>query len=306
MIKAYFSGVSSEIKEKYGTLEKAFPGNVYTKFFHAYISDMQGDVDGALREYSEVIRLAPEVTEAYVYRGKIFGDKGMYDRGIADVSKAIEIEGKETPAFFYTTRGDIYGLAKKYEASIADFKQSILLLPSKAENYVGFINMAFAAGNTTELESILSDAVNGAQADNPGVNLAYADFLLRTKRFKEADEIYTKVINRNGYIAEGEDYNRASIAAYRLKNYYNAALLLEKAISLSPRNVDFIVNRASIAIDEGKWEDVYTWAQKAVAMDANHARANMMMAVGIKRTGRGDALSAEYEAKAKRLEAENQ
>ena len=59
-------------------------------------------------------------------------------------------------------------------------------------------------------------------------------------------------------------------------------------------------------MEQKAWEDVYTYAKKAIAVNPKNAMANMMMAIGISRTNRGEALAAEYEAKAKALETAGQ
>ena len=64
-----------------------------------------------------------------------------------------------------------------------------------------------------------------------------------------------------------------------------------------------IHKRVSIAMDQQQWEAVHTWARAALAVDSEDPMANMMMAVGIMRTNRGEAAALEYEAKARRLDA---
>ncbi len=304
IVKAYMQSDVKAVETAYPAFEKQYPGNAYTKFFHAYISDQTGkDIEGALREYSEVIRMSPDLSDPYAYRAVIFSDKGLDERAIADITKAIELEGKSAPAYFFRLRGDYYNNVSNFTASITDFKKAIELSPVTTRYYRGLMNSAIKAATPAEAEAVLKEAVNGAQKDNAGIRIVYGEYLMRQKRMAEADQEFTQALAENSYQPTGEDFNSASIAALNVKDIPRAVLLAEKGFSLSPKNVDIINNRASIAVQQQNWDDVYKWAQKALSVNSNSALANMLMAVGVKRTGKGDALSEEYKAKAKKLEA---
>ena len=67
--------------------------------------------------------------------------------------------------------------------------------------------------------------------------------------------------------------------------------------------INYLLNRASVGMDEKNWGQVKAYAEKALQLNSNNPLANMMMAVGLKNTG--DAASAKvYEDKANRLEKE--
>ena len=127
---------------------------------------------------------------------------------------------------------------------------------------------------------------------------------MRQQKFADADAQYKLALSSAGFTPSAKDLNTAGIIAMKVRDYPRANTLLERGMALDPSDVGIVLNRASVAMEQKAWEDVYTYAQKAIAVDAASAMANMMMAIGVSRTGRGDALAAEYEAKAKKLEAE--
>lgn len=161
------------------------------------------------------------------------------------------------------------------------------------------MNTGLLTGRKDEIISILSNAVNGSEAQNGSVWEVWGDVNLRTKQFATADKAYGKAIALDATNANADCYNSAAIAALNTNQFVKAKQLAEKAISLAPKNHLFYCNRSEISIQDKTWEEVYTWAQKALQVNEKSARANLLMAIGVKRTNRGDALSAEYEKKVK-------
>lgn len=304
IIKAYDARDLDAVKLAFPQFQKAYPNDPFTKFFHAYINDRSGaDVEAALREYSEVIRLAPDLSDPYVYRSIIFSKKGIDEKAKADITKAIELEGNNAPAYFYGLRGDYNNYTKDYVAAISDFKKAISISPWIAKYYRGLMNVSLKAGTTDEALSVLAVTLSGEQSENAEIKFVYGELLMRLKRMPEADKVFIEALAIKNYQPSAEEYNSASIAALNVKDMQRATRLSEEACTRSPKNVDIINNRATIAVKQQLWDEAYTWAEKALAINSNSSLANMLMAIAVKRTGKGDALSAEYEAKAKRLEA---
>ena len=63
----------------------------------------KGDLDRAIADYSEAIRLDPKLAAAYNNRGNAYKDKGDSDHAIADFSEAIrlapELEASQRRSF---------------------------------------------------------------------------------------------------------------------------------------------------------------------------------------------------------------
>lgn len=76
----------------------------------------------ALRGYSEVIKSAPDLSDPFIFRAIIFNEKGMYQKAIDDMTKAIELEGDKMPNNF-TLRGNIYANAGNDSEAYQDFKK---------------------------------------------------------------------------------------------------------------------------------------------------------------------------------------
>jgi tetratricopeptide (TPR) repeat protein len=306
MVKAYAASFTThsteDLKAKLPAMEKAYPGHPYTIYFQSFLKQTAGDEPGALRGYSEAIRLMPEFSDPYAMRAGLLAGKGLYDRAIADMDKAISIEGAKAGAYWYGDRGNYKFDAGDAAGAMADFKKAITIEPAVVKFYRGAVNAAFKLNDPAGVETVFTEALRAN--DNPFIRIEYANLLLRQQKWMAADVEFQKALKSASYQADARSLNSAGIAAYKLKDYTRAKNLLTRASSLDPADVEIVINLASVAIDQVQWEEVYLLAQKALKIAPESSRANMIMAVGIKRTGRGEALAAEYEAKAYALDKE--
>ena len=163
----------------------------------AYYRLDTGNVGWALEDYNQAIEEEPDFTEAYVNRGVLYLEQGLYDRAIEDFDKVIKLNPDY--ALAYNNRGlayaqkdtydraiddcDTFGClyptnhifvsayAQKdaYDRAIQDFSQAITLKPDFAEAY-----------NNRGLAYALQGAYGRAIEDfsqaiklNPGDALAY-------------------------------------------------------------------------------------------------------------------------------------
>ncbi len=305
VLKYYRSGEAAKFMEALPALEKAHPASPWTLYFQSFVKQMSHeDPAGALKGYSDVIRLLPdEFGDAYLHRAELLADKGLEERAVADMTKAIALASPKVPAFYYELRADYQAGSGHDAEAIADFKKAIAIDGAAAKSYQGLVNLSQKAGTETETAALLVKALAGPQAANAPVRLAYAGLLTRTQQWPAADAEYDRALATAGFKPTAQDLSNAGVAARNVPNFSKAEALLERAIKLDPRNVDYVTNRASLAVDQQQWEAVHTWAQAALTVNDNDPMANMLMAVGIMRTNRGQAAAEAYETKAKRLEA---
>ena len=81
------------------------------------------------------IRLNPKLAEAYCSRGVAYGQKGSYDKAIADLTEAIRLDPKLVQAYY--SRGVTYWHKGNHDRAIADFNEAIRVDPKLAVAYYG-------------------------------------------------------------------------------------------------------------------------------------------------------------------------
>ncbi|MGO9135188.1 MAG: tetratricopeptide repeat protein [Methylovirgula sp.] len=79
----------------------------------------KGDLDRAIADFDQAIRLDPKDEVAYKNRGGAYKAKGDFDRAIADYSEAIRLDPKDVLA--YKNRGIAYLYSRALPKALADF-----------------------------------------------------------------------------------------------------------------------------------------------------------------------------------------
>ena len=88
----------------------------------------QGDVNRAIADYNESMRIDPTYPAAYNNRGNTWYHRGDFDRAIADYNQAIQLDPKDTKAYY--NRGMAWEKKRSLQAALADFKMHAQLAPS--------------------------------------------------------------------------------------------------------------------------------------------------------------------------------
>jgi tetratricopeptide (TPR) repeat protein len=120
----------------------------------------KNNIDGAIAEFSEAIRLDPKHTLAFYNRGKAYLLKKDYDRAIADYTEAIRLDPRYAQAF--TNRGNAYAGKKDYDLAIADYTEVIRLDPKRT---LAFSNRGTAYVDKKDYDRAIADYTEAIRLD---------------------------------------------------------------------------------------------------------------------------------------------
>jgi lipoprotein NlpI len=90
---------------------------------------LSGDVDRAIADYGQAIKLNPKLVTAFINRGAAYDRKGDYDRAIQDYEQAITLQPSAEAHF---NRGNAFLAKGQYDHAIDDFNQALKLKPGFA------------------------------------------------------------------------------------------------------------------------------------------------------------------------------
>jgi lipoprotein NlpI len=125
------------------------------------------DLDRAIADYDEAIRLEPKFARAHNNRGLSYRQKGDLDRAIADCDEAIRLDPRFAPA--YNNRGAAYQAKRDLDRAMADYNESIRLDPKYAPAYN---KRGFAWSLTGDFDRAIADLDEAIQLD-PRDSTAY-------------------------------------------------------------------------------------------------------------------------------------
>lgn len=111
-------------------LIERFPENpaIWSNRGNARVS--QNNLEAAIADYGESIRLAPEATDPYLNRGAALEGQGRFIEAIADYNRVLELDPQDAMAF--NNRGNAKAGMGDYKGAIADYHQAALLAPNFA------------------------------------------------------------------------------------------------------------------------------------------------------------------------------
>jgi len=166
-----------------------------------------GNLDQAISDYNTAIRLNPNFARTYYDRAIAYARKGDYNEAIRDSTEAIRHRDPTMQADFYYNRAAFYQAVGSPDKAMADYNEAIRLAPKDLRNFCGRAK---------------------AFEDMGQFDKASADYDLAT-RFSAT--------NAPGYLMRG-------YAHFAKGTYRAAASDFQKAARLSPRDYDALLNIA--------------------------------------------------------------
>ncbi len=149
----------------------------------------KGDLDGAIGEYREVIRLKPDFADAHNNLGAALNQKGDLDEAIAESRAAIRL--KPDYAIAHNNLGVALDAKGDLDGAIAEWREGLRLKP---DDYRTWNNVCWDRAIKGELEAALANC-------NESLHLKNDKNTLDSRGF-----VYLKMKNPDAAIA---DYNAA-------------------------------------------------------------------------------------------------
>ena len=140
----------SKVIQRGGAVSERIRAIAYTNRAVAYYH--KGDLDSALADYNEAIRLDPTYERAYDDRGNVYRRKGDFDRALADYNQAIHLDPKYAAA--YDNRGNSYFERGDLERALVDVNQAIRLNPTFA---LAYSNRAEVRARKGDFDGVIAD-----------------------------------------------------------------------------------------------------------------------------------------------------
>ena len=238
----------------------------------------QGNLQEAIKLYSEAIQIKPDFAQSYSNRGFAYLRLGNNQQAIADCTKAIELD----PTFVknaYINRGRAYSALGKKQEAIADYNKAIELNPKSAYAYLNRGRVYSDLGNHRQAIADYSKAIElEPKYANAYGNRGFAYFCLGNHQQAIADN--TKAIELNpkevyAYVNRGRAY-------FALGNKEQAIADYNKAIEIEPKFGYAYFHRGSAYSSLGNHQQVIADCSKAIELNPKRVFAYNIFAYNIR------------------------
>jgi tetratricopeptide (TPR) repeat protein len=109
------------------------PDNPLSYLFRAVGWREKGELDKALTDCNEAVRLGPKEFGTYAYRGRIWGDKGEWDKAAADFSEAIRLRPNYEELL--VLRAWAWTMQREADKAMADANEAVRFAPKNSGTY---------------------------------------------------------------------------------------------------------------------------------------------------------------------------
>lgn len=248
---------SSKISEKELHSELAFQ--------HGNILMMLGQLDMAIKAYSDAIDHNPCNANAYNSRGVAYAEKGKFDNAIEDYNTTIQLRPDDANINYnkrivYTNKGD-YGLA------VQEVRKMMELDLEVSQTYH---NRAVAYSKKGEVELAIKDYTKSIELypDEPNTYYDRGNTYYEKGDYDRAIEDYTEAIELNPILYNAY-INRGNV--YINKNDYDRAIKDHtKAIELNPNSANAYNNRGVAYGEKDDADRAIENYTEAIELDRNH------------------------------------
>ena len=228
----------------------------------------KGEPDYAISDFSEAIRLNPKYAAAYHDRGLAYHRKGDFDRAIVDYNEAIRINPKFVGVYY--DRGLCYQNKGDFDRALVDYNEAIRLDPKHSFSYNNRGNIFRRKGDLDRAiadydAALRFDPKNAVAYYNRGLGYAKKNDMDRAfADFNEAIRINPKYAA--AYLDRGLGYSREGDTERAIADY-------SEAIRADPKFAMAYNNRGGILRTRGEFERSLADLNEAIRINAKFARA---------------------------------
>lgn len=258
--------------------------------------DMKGELDKAIDDFNEAIRLKPDYSRAYIYRGLTLVKKNDGRRAIIDFTEAITLD----PHIAYVAlndRANAYELIGDDDRAIEDYGRAIQLNPGYTETYFNRAMLLYKKG---DYDGAIDDDSRAIDL-NPDYVFAYRNrgvaYLAKDKN-EMAIADFSAAIALDPYDATA--YGNRGTANAAMGEFERSVFDLSAAITLNPDRTEFYIKRAQAMLYSDRPDAAIADLIAALKLDPTEAYAMVWLHLAYVRAGRND--SSELRSAARNVE----
>jgi tetratricopeptide (TPR) repeat protein len=195
-------------------------------------------LDKAIEQLEKGVSILDTYSDAFYHLGLAYKEKGDFPNAIKNLEAARKNK-TWTDADFYVACGISYGGAKQYDKAIADLKKAIEIDPRSSD---ALNNLGLYYNEKGDIENTIK-SLNKSIEVNPNFDKAYYNLgntYAKQGDYNKAIEFYKKAIAIDSTYEDA--YNNTGNSYAAMKDYANAITYYKKVIEINPSNLQVLNN----------------------------------------------------------------
>jgi len=148
----------------------------------------------AMRAFTAAIRIYPDFQAAWIEIGKLFAERGIYDKAELAFLKAQSLEPLSPDSYFCL--GALYAAQQDTNLAIPYLEKAVLLNPQMEEAYVA-LGRAYLMGNNVENLGAMTSTARKWFPGNSNLEALQASYFFRTQDYVHALELAQDVVAKD-------------------------------------------------------------------------------------------------------------
>ena len=274
------------------------PRDVEASVLLAELCVAQGDRDGAVTAYSELIEHLPDQPLAYYKRGNLLKDREQFEAALADYDRAITLDpgyayalcnrgvvlsrlnrleaaldsydrataAAPDDALAFFNRADVLRELKRSDEALASYDRAIAIRPDYLESHCNRGMLLTEAGRYTEALASFERA-RGIHAGFPDVYFGRARLLHKLRRMDESLADFERATRLNSHFAAA--YCGHGGVLVDLERWGEAVVSFDKALAINPDYAEAHNSRAYSLLNLKRHAEAIQGYERALASKAD-------------------------------------
>lgn len=227
-----------------------------------------GQLQAAISDYKEVVRLDPRTALWWAGLADLFEETKEYDKAIAAWSKILEFESTNPGARFMRAR--LYALVGAHDKAMADASELIRQHPNRAAGYT--LRAAFYR-DKHDYKKTIADGNRALQIEPRNsaacsdAHLVRADAFRYLKRYDQAVADLLEAVKVDSKSTDAFNslaWLLATCPDSTIRNGIKATEYVSRALKLDPNNWALWDTRAAVFAENGDFENAAKWEERCL------------------------------------------